>query len=131
MPTRRDFLKRSGAALAALDPALGSALGRGTAESSDRFRLWAFSDAHVGSDLRYGHRESLVETKWGVHFVNVSALARHHARRTTVPMSRHFIFHGNEARVGCYLHSCDHAAPGWYRRAERRLRLRKEFRWSP
>lgn len=92
--------------------------------------LWLGAHTHTHPDDTYGNK-SHVETKWGVHFVNVSALARHHARRTTVPMSRHFTFHGNEARVGCYLHSCDHAAPGWYRRAERRLRLRKEFRWSP
>ncbi|MDE0165858.1 MAG: twin-arginine translocation signal domain-containing protein [Bryobacterales bacterium] len=90
--------------------------------------LWLGAHTHTYPDDTYGGK-SHVETRWGVHFVNVSALARHHARLTTVPMSRYFTFAGNELRARCYLHTCDYAASGWYPKAERRLRLRKAFRW--
>jgi hypothetical protein len=90
--------------------------------------LWLGAHTHTHPDDTYGGK-SHVETRWGVHFVNVSALARHHARLTTVPMSRYFTFRGNELRVQCYLHTCDHAASRWYPRVERRLKLQKAFRW--
>jgi hypothetical protein len=90
--------------------------------------LWLGAHTHTHPDDTYGSK-SHVETKWGVHFVNVSALARHHARTTTIPMSRYFTFRGNELRAQCYLHTCDYAASGWYPNSERRLRLSKPFRW--
>lgn len=90
--------------------------------------LWLGAHTHTYPDDTYGGK-SHVETKWGVHFVNVSALARHHARLTTIPMSRHFTFHGNELRAQCYLHTCDYAATGWYPKSERLLRLSKPFHW--
>ena len=91
--------------------------------------LWLGAHTHTHPDDTYGGKTH-VESRWGVHFVNVSALARHHARLTTVPMSRYFTFRGNELRVQCYLHSCDYAAPGWYPRVERRLKLARPFRWG-
>ena len=62
-----------------------------------------------------------MERKWGVTFVNVAALARHHAAHTTVPMSRHLTFVPGRAEVliRCYLHTSDHAPQGWYERAQR------------
>jgi hypothetical protein len=90
--------------------------------------LWLGAHTHTYPDDTYGGK-SHIETKWGVHFVNVSALARHHARLTTIPMSRYFTFHGDELRAQCYLHTCDYAATGWYPKSERRLRLSKPFHW--
>ncbi len=61
MPDRRSFLKRSAAAATGL--AVGSLGGMpsGWADENRRaFRLWAISDAHVGTDLTHG-RESLAD----------------------------------------------------------------------
>ena len=74
------------------------------------FEHLVLDGAQAGLSWLTPHSLSHVETRWGVHFVNVSALARHHARHTTVPMSRHFTFRGSALRVQCYLHTCDYAA---------------------
>ncbi|MEX0762066.1 MAG: metallophosphoesterase [Dehalococcoidia bacterium] len=90
--------------------------------------LWLGAHTHTHPDDRTGGR-SHIETKWGVNFVNVSALARHHAQRTTVPMSRLLTFtEGSETlNVRCYLHTGQYAPQGWYPPAERALRLRHPF----
>ena len=90
--------------------------------------MWLGAHTHTNPDDTYGGK-SHVETKWGVHFVNVSALARYHAGRTTLPMSRLLTFQGSEVRVQCYLHTSQHAPQGWYAKAERRLKLARSFRW--
>ena len=71
---------------------------------------------------------SHVETRWGVHFVNVAALSRHHGSRN-VPMSRLLTFTdgSDKVRVQCYLHTSQHAPQGWYAKAERTLELTKPF----
>jgi hypothetical protein len=90
--------------------------------------LWLGGHTHTHPDDRTGGR-SHIECKWGVHFVNVAALARHHARKTTIPMSRLLSFTegSREARVRCYLHTSDYAPQGWYAPAERIIRLSKPF----
>jgi len=89
--------------------------------------VWLGGHTHTNPDDTYGGK-SHVETRWGVHFVNASALARHHAQRTTMPMSRPMTLRGDELRIRCYLHTSDHAPRGWYGRAERTVKLKKRFR---
>lgn len=90
--------------------------------------VWLGGHTHTNPDDTHGDK-SHVERKWGVWFVNTSALSAHHVRRTTVPMSRVWTLSGNEALVRCYLHTNQHAPQGWYTSAERRLELAKSFSW--
>jgi len=89
--------------------------------------IWLGGHTHTHPDDTYGGK-SHIEKKWGVWFVNVSALARYHARLTTLPMSRVWTITDDEALVRCYLHTSQHAPQGWYDKAERRLKLAKSFR---
>jgi hypothetical protein len=93
--------------------------------------LWLGGHTHTHPDDRKGGR-SHVERKWDVNFVNVSALSRHHANRTTLPMSRLITFTdgSDQALVQCYLHTSQHAPQGWYPPAERMIRLSKPFRMT-
>ena len=90
--------------------------------------MWLGGHTHTNPDDTYGGK-SHVETRWGVHFMNVSALSAYHGR-TNVPMSRLLTFRGDEVRVQCYLHPSQWARQGWYPKAERRLKLTKSFRWE-
>lgn len=89
--------------------------------------LWLGGHTHTHPDDQMGGR-SHIEPKWGAHFINVSALTRHHTR-IVAPMSRLFTFTEGSAqvRVQCYLHTSDHALQGWYKPAERVLPLSKPF----
>jgi hypothetical protein len=93
--------------------------------------LWLGAHTHAHPDDTTGGR-SHVERKWDVTFVNCAALARHHAGKTTVPISRLFTFtEGSKlARIQCYLHTSDHAPQGWYEQAERTVALSRPFRLS-
>ncbi|HSG35470.1 MAG TPA: metallophosphoesterase, partial [Sphingomonadaceae bacterium] len=57
MPTRRQFLQTASLGSAALARANA---GQAGGASTDTLRLWAFSDSHVGTDMRHG-RESLAD----------------------------------------------------------------------
>ena len=91
--------------------------------------VWLGGHTHTHPDDTYGGK-SHVEKKWGVWFVNVSALSRFHARKTTLPMSRVWTIDGNDALVRCYLHSSQHAPQGWYEKAEQPFKLAKPFSWK-
>ncbi len=90
--------------------------------------LWLGGHTHSHPDDDKGGRTH-IERKWGINFVNCAALAKHHARLTTLPMSRLFTFTegSSKVRVQCYLHTSDHAPQGWYAKAERTLKLGKKF----
>ncbi len=90
--------------------------------------LWLGAHTHTHPDDRTGGR-SHVETKWGVNFVNVSALTRYHGVRNSIPMSRLFTFEegSDEVRVQCYLHTSQYAPQGFYGPSERVLKLRHPF----
>ena len=88
--------------------------------------IWLGGHTHTHPDDTFGGK-SHIEKKWGVWFVNASALARFHARLTTLPMSRVWTVSGDEALVRCYLHTDQHAPRGWYEKSERRLKLAKRF----
>ena len=101
------------------------------AENPGAIDLWLGGHTHTHPDDRTGGR-SHIERKWDVNFVNVAALARHHAQRTTMPMSRLLTFTegSSQVRVQCYLHTSDYAPQGWYAAAERVLPLSKPFHTS-
>ena len=90
--------------------------------------LWLGAHTHTHPDDQTGGR-SHIETKWGVNFVNVSALSRYHAVRNTIPMSRLLTFTegSDEVRVQCYLHTSQYAPQGFYAPSERVLKLRHPF----
>ena len=96
--------------------------------------MWLGGHTHTNPDDNYGGK-SHIERKWGVNFLNVSALTRHHVQRSTVPMSRLLTFRegSRDVRVQCYLHTSQHARQGWYPPAEKTLQLTKPFvrRQSP
>ncbi len=91
--------------------------------------LWLGGHTHTEPDDTYGGK-SHIERKWGVTFINVAALSRHHAWYHTTPMSRLITFDpgSDEANVRCYLHTYDYAPQGGYEKAERTVQLRHAFR---
>lgn len=91
--------------------------------------LWLGGHTHTNPDDVVNGR-SHVETKWGVHFINVSALTRfHRASVDSVPMSRLFMFedNSNEVVVKCCLHTDHYFRSGFYKPAERKLKLNQPF----
>jgi len=88
--------------------------------------IWLGGHTHTNPDDTYGNK-SHIERKWGVWFVNTSALTSHHVK-SSIPMSRVWTISGNEALVRCYLHTSKHAPQGWRPKAERRLALAKPYR---
>jgi hypothetical protein len=88
--------------------------------------IWLGGHTHTNPDDAYGGK-SHVERKWGVWFVNVSALTLKHVSVSTTPMSRVWSIDRDEALVRCFLHTDHHASKGWYAPAERRLKLAKSF----
>lgn len=91
--------------------------------------VWLGAHTHTHPDDTYGGR-SHVETKWGVHFVNVAALTLHHntPENHATPMSRLLSFDGDALDVRCWLHTDHHAPRGWYEPVRRSLRLAKAYR---
>jgi hypothetical protein len=77
--------------------------------------MWLGGHTHTNPDDTYGGK-SHIESKWGVHFINVSALSKYHGR-TNVPMSRLLTFSGDRVTIQCYLHTSDYAPQGWYPKA--------------
>lgn len=101
------------------------------AASPNAIDLWLGGHTHSNPDDRKGGRTH-IERKWGVNFVNCAALARHHGRLTSMPMSRLLTFTdgSKRVRVQCYLHTSEHAKQGWYAKAERTVELGRPFRLS-
>lgn len=98
------------------------------AENPGAIDLWLGAHTHTNPDDRKGGRGH-VERKWGVNFVNVSALTRCHGHRRSTPMSRLFTFTegSQEVRVQCYLHTSQYKPQGWYDSAERTIELGQVF----
>jgi len=88
--------------------------------------FWIGGHTHTHPDDILSGRSHL-EKKWGVQFLNCSALTRHHAG--SIPMSRVLTFvEGHpEVRVQCYLHTDDHAPRGWYPNVEKIVPLSRPF----
>jgi hypothetical protein len=91
--------------------------------------MWLGAHTHTHPDDRTGGK-SHIETKWGVNFVNVSALTRYHGVRNSIPMSRLLTFTegSDEVKVQCYLHTSQYAPQGFYPPSERVIKLRHPFK---
>lgn len=98
------------------------------AEHPAAIAMWFGGHTHTNPDDKAGNK-SHIETKWGAHFLNVSALTRYHGRENSRPMSRVLTFTpgSDEVRVRCYLHTSEYAPQGWYDKVERTLKLPKPF----
>jgi len=105
--------------------------GRYLEEHPGAIDLWLGGHTHTNPDDRFGGR-SHIEEKWGVTFVNVAALSRHHGWHHTTPMSRLLTFtpDSDEVRIRCYLHTSDYASQGWYEVVERKITVRHPFMWK-
>jgi hypothetical protein len=89
--------------------------------------LWLGGHTHTHPEDNYGGKRH-IETRWGVHFMNVAAITKYHGK-TSCPMSRHLTFQSgsDEVLVRCFLHDSDFAPKGWYAPAERKIKLSKAF----
>lgn len=95
--------------------------------------LWMAGHTHVhGPDDTWGEK-SITETRWGVHFLQVAALTRHHGG--SHPMSRLLTFTDGKptVRADVYLHDTSYQTHpiGWYQPASRLLRLRHPLQSPP
>lgn len=99
-------------------------------EYPEAISFWLGGHTHTHPDGVTGGR-SHIERRWGVSFVNVAALTRHHANPQlgNPPKSRLLIFtEGSpEVRIRCYMHSGEFLPHGWYEPAERIVKLAKPF----
>lgn len=98
------------------------------AEHPGAIDLWLGGHTHSNPDDNHGGRTH-IQRKWGVNFINVAGLTRHHGRLTSMPLSRLLTFTeaSKQVRVQCYLHTSQHAPQGWYGKAERTIPLGKPF----
>ena len=91
--------------------------------------LWLGAHTHTHPDDTKGGR-SHVERKWDVNFVNCANLSRYHGAGVSKPMSRLMTFTdgSDQVRIQCYLHTDDYKAQGWYKKAERTVKIGKPFK---
>jgi len=99
------------------------------ADNPGAIDVWLGGHTHAAPGEVFAGK-SHVERKWGVNFVNVAALTKHHAG--TVPMSRVLTFssegrHRSVAKMRCYLHTDDSGPIGWRNRGSHMLPLSQPF----
>ncbi len=95
--------------------------------------LWIAGHTHVkGPDDDWGDK-TITEIRWGVSFLQVAALTRHHGG--SHPMSRLVTFVDGESTIktDVYLHdsSYNEQPIGWYGAASKSLSLRHPFKAPP
>jgi hypothetical protein len=97
-------------------------------ENPGSIDIWLGGHTHTNPDDNYGGKTH-IEEKWGTTFINVAAMSKYHAGRTTMPMSRLLTFDPGRDTidVGCYLHTSDYAQQGWYDRVAKAVSLRHRF----
>jgi hypothetical protein len=98
--------------------------------------LWLGAHTHTTPDDTHGGKTH-IEQKWGVNFINVSALTQHHGNSRVrqegvlplCPMSRLLTFTegSDQVKVQCYHHTSTYAPQGWYAPAERTIKIGKPF----
>jgi hypothetical protein len=90
--------------------------------------MWLGGHTHSWPGDRAGGK-SHIETRWGTHFLTVSALTKHH--QGAVPMSRLLTFTpgSRTATVDCVLHTDEFAPAGRYAPERRVLTLPRPFIW--
>ncbi|MFT5322247.1 MAG: hypothetical protein ACI8P0_000082 [Planctomycetaceae bacterium] len=95
--------------------------------------LWVAGHTHVhGPDDNWGDK-TITETRWGVHFLQVAALTRHHGG--SHPLSRLLTFRDGASTIKAdvYLHDASYKGNpiGWYDAASKTLPLRHKFAAPP
>ena len=97
-------------------------------EHNQAIDVWLGAHTHLSLARRSDDR-GYVEQKWGVTFVNVAALSRHHNPLVVPPSSRLLTFTegSDELRIQYYLHSNDYYYPGWFVGEEVTVRLGRPF----
>lgn len=100
--------------------------------ATNAIALWLGGHTHPRNPDDTAGGKATIATKWGVQFVNVCPLTKHHINKAipTSPMSRVFEFTegSDEVRVRCYLHTDDYKPRGFYDKAERVLKLPRAFK---
>ncbi len=96
--------------------------------------LWIGGHSHAMGPEQIFQGRGLTERRWGVTFIQVSALTAHHAGG--VPMSRLLTFSDDSDRlaVDLYVHQSrgkEHAPVGWHAGAARTVALRHRFQSPP
>jgi hypothetical protein len=96
-------------------------------ENPGAIDLWLGGHTHAPPGDRYGGKTH-VERKWGVTFVNVAPMTKHHVMKKSIPMTRHFTFSPDSTlvRLRCYSHDED-GDLGWINEEFRRVPLRHSF----
>ncbi len=94
--------------------------------------VWLGGHTHL-SLARSMDGRSYLEQKWGVTFINVAALSKHHNPLIVPPSSRLLTFTegSDKLLVQYYLHTNDYYYPGWYASAEVSVQLGKAFTFKP
>ncbi len=95
--------------------------------------LWIAGHTHVkGPDDNWGGK-TITETRWGVGFLQVAALTRHHAGSHPLSRLLTFIDGQDSVRADVYLHdpSYRQQSIGWYEQATKTLPLRHKFSAPP
>lgn len=89
--------------------------------------IWLGGHTHAHPDDNHGGKTH-IERKWGSWFINAACLSRYHGS-TNVPMSRLLTFRekSREVVAQCYMHTDEFLPQGWYKKAERRLKLSRDF----
>lgn len=101
------------------------------AENPGAVDLWIGGHTHTDPrDVKRGR--SQIEKKWGTWFVNCAALSKNHGGDHSTPLSRLLTLTDGspEVRVQCYLHTNDFAPQGWYKPAEKAIKLNKPYKQS-
>ncbi len=95
--------------------------------------LWVAGHTHVKGPADNWGDKTITETRWGVNFLQVAALTRHHAG--SHPMRRLLTFRdgGSTVKAEVYLHDKSYQGNpiGWYDAAAKILRLRHAFQAPP
>lgn len=95
--------------------------------------LWIAGHTHVhGPDDRWGGK-TITARRWGVGFLQVAALTRHHAGSHPLSRLLTFVDGGREVKADVYLHdrSYKDQPVGWYQPASTKLPLRHAFAAPP
>ena len=95
--------------------------------------LWAGGHSHIMHPEQVHGGKGITEKKWGLTFINASALTKRHGGG--IPMSRLLTFtHGSDQlKIDLYLHekSAKAGPVGWYKPASRTATLRHQFAAPP
>ena len=101
------------------------------AANNNAIDIWLGAHTHLSPARNTGNKRYL-ERKWGVNFINVAALSKHHNPLIVPPSSSLLTFTegSDQLKVQYYLHTRDFYHQGWYADAELTVQLSKPFNFS-